>query len=140
MGLIGCALSPCPWLLPVALTRNGLGAVTPGPMYLRSSEPRPTRARRQETGCRSDSYALGWPPTVWSADFKGWFRLKAGHKCYPLTITDGYSRYLLRCAALEHPDMLASREVFDAAFVEFGLPTTLRTDNGTPFDPMRRSE
>jgi putative transposase len=58
---------------------------------------------------------------------------QGGHKCYPLTITDGYSRYLLRCTALEHPDMLASREVFDAAFVEFGLPTTLRTDNGTPF-------
>ena len=103
MGLIGCALSPCPWLLPVALTRNGLGAVTPGPMYLRSSEPRPTRARRQETGCRSDSYALGWPPTG------GW----AGHytKYEPgsTTIARGLvelARYMEFFSAIaEHPEL-----------------------------------
>ena len=94
---------------------------------------RPRRKRARPGEFNDGLSAQDVPNAVWSADFKGWFRLKAGHKCYPLTITDGYSRYLLRCAALEHPDMLASREVFDAAFVEFGLPTTLRTDNGTPF-------
>jgi len=73
------------------------------------------------------------PNVVWSADFKGWFRLKTGRKIYPLTITDGYSRFLIRCQALEHPDAIASKGVFESAFAEYGLPEVLRTDNGTPF-------
>ncbi len=54
-------------------------------------------------------------------------------KCYPLTISDGFSRYLLRCEALRHQTGSPPDVVFDAAFAEFGLPWTLRTDNGTPF-------
>ncbi len=73
------------------------------------------------------------PNAVWSADFKGWFKLKTGRKIYPLTITDGYSQFLIRCQALEHPDAMASKEVFESAFEEYGLPEVLRTDNGTPF-------
>jgi len=77
------------------------------------------------------------PNAVWGADFKGWFRLTSGgQKCYPLTISDGYSRFLLRCEALRHADELACRKVFDEAFVEFGLPETIRTDNGTPFSAV----
>ena len=48
-------------------------------------------------------------------------------------MSDGYSRYLLRCEALAHPDELACRKAFDKLFGEFGLPRVLRTDNGTPF-------
>jgi transposase InsO family protein len=70
---------------------------------------------------------------VWAADFKGHFKLRSGAKCYPLTISDGFSRYLLRGEALRHPDPLSAHEVFDAGFAEFGLPQTLRTDDGTPF-------
>lgn len=73
------------------------------------------------------------PNAVWGADFKGWFRLASGgQKCYPLTISDGYSRFLPRCEALRHADELACRK----AFVEFGLPETIRTDNGTPFSAV----
>jgi transposase InsO family protein len=95
-------------------------------------------AHPKRRGARTAEYADGLsaqdrPNAVWSADFKGWFKLSSGQKCYPLTITDGFSRYLIRCDALEHPDAMASREVFESAFTEFGLPEVLRTDNGTPF-------
>ena len=57
---------------------------------------------------------------------KGHFKLGDGRRCYPLTISDGFSRYLLRCQALEHPDELSSFEVFEAAFCEFAK----RSDRG----------
>lgn len=77
------------------------------------------------------------PNRVWCADYKGWFLTGDQRRCDPLTLSDGYSRYLLRCQALAHPTYDASRPVFDAAFREFGLPVALRTDNGTPFAGMR---
>lgn len=73
------------------------------------------------------------PNSIWCADFKGWFRLKEGGKCHPLTISDGHSRYLLRCEPLRHVDFKFVKPVFESAFCEFGLPATIRTDNGTPF-------
>ena len=47
---------------------------------------------------------MGEPNQVWSIDFKGWFRTQDGERCDPLTISDGASRYLLRCQGLRHPD------------------------------------
>lgn len=70
---------------------------------------------------------------VWCADFKGWFRTGDGQRCDPFTLTDAYSRYLLRCQAVTRPDTAAVWPVLDAAFREFGLPLALRTDNGSPF-------
>ena len=70
---------------------------------------------------------------VWCADFKGQFRLGNGKLCYPLTITDHFSRYLIACVALEHPTTAAAFATFDEAFRRFGLPGAMRTDNGTPF-------
>ncbi len=75
----------------------------------------------------------GAPNAVWSADFKGWFRTGDGARIDPLTISDGYSRYLLRCQALRAADYLHSKPVFEAAFREYGLPQRIRTDNGAPF-------
>jgi hypothetical protein len=66
-------------------------------------------------------------------DFKGQFRLGDGTFCYPLTLTDGYSRYILRCQALPSTSVELARPVFEAAFREFGLPETILSDNGTPF-------
>jgi len=73
------------------------------------------------------------PNDVWCVDFKGWFRTKDGRKCYPLTITDAFSRFVLRCEAMLDPDGPGVAEVFDSAFREFGLPKTIRSDNGPPF-------
>jgi putative transposase len=70
---------------------------------------------------------------VWCVDFKGWFRLGNGARCDPLTITDGYSRYLLRCQALRAIGLESSRRIFEAAFREYGLPQRIRSDNGAPF-------
>jgi putative transposase len=73
------------------------------------------------------------PNRVWCADFKGWFRTGDGTRCDPLTITDGHSRYLLRCQAVKAEDTLHAKPVFEAAFREYGLPQRMRTDNGAPF-------
>lgn len=71
--------------------------------------------------------------TVWSADYKGQFFMGNKRKCYPLTISDNYSRYLLKCQGLTGPRYKDTKAVFEATFKEYGLPDAIRTDNGTPF-------
>lgn len=73
------------------------------------------------------------PNHVWSADFKGQFRLVNGKYCYPLTIFDNYSRYLLLCEGLYHPNHKSSLKCFEKVFKEYGLPDVIKTDNGQPF-------
>ena len=73
------------------------------------------------------------PNALWSADFKGQFKLGTGAYCYPLTIIDGYSRYLLACRGLEAIATGSTRSVFEAVFRTYGLPDRIRTDNGPPF-------
>jgi putative transposase len=73
------------------------------------------------------------PNQVWSADFKGWFRCLDGKRCDPLTISDGYSRYVLRCQVMESMEEGPAQRVFRAAFDEYGLPDGMRNDNGEPF-------
>jgi transposase InsO family protein len=70
---------------------------------------------------------------TWCADFKGWFRTADGTRCDPLTITDAYSRFLLRCHISPKADGVHVAAVFDAAFREYGLPWVIHTDNGVPF-------
>lgn len=73
------------------------------------------------------------PNAVWSADFKGQFKTRDGVYCYPLTVSDGFSRYLLGCQGLRSPCEELSRPVLTRLFEEFGLPWIIRTDNGSPF-------
>ena len=73
------------------------------------------------------------PNDCWSADFKGQFRLGNGQYCYPLTVTDNYSRYLLEVRGLDGTAHDASKRVFTRLFKEYGLPVRIRTDNGVPF-------
>ena len=70
---------------------------------------------------------------VWCADFKGWFRTADGQRIDPLTISDAYSRYLLRCQNVEKTDTARVQAIFEAAFRESGMPEAIRTDNGAPF-------
>ncbi len=70
---------------------------------------------------------------VWSADYKGQFHTQDDKLCYPLTISDNYSRYLLKCQGLEGPRYQPTKTVFKAAFKEYGLPDVIKTDNGIPF-------
>lgn len=73
------------------------------------------------------------PNTVWSADFKGDFMLGDGQRCYPLTISDNFSRYLLQCRGLAYPTLAGVQPWFEWVFREYGLPEAIRTDNGAPF-------
>lgn len=73
------------------------------------------------------------PNRVWSADYKGQFRTGDGCLCYPLTISDNTSRYLLSCRGLRSPCYADTRQWFEWTFREYGLPEAIRSDNGTPF-------
>jgi len=73
------------------------------------------------------------PNDVWSVDYKGQFRMQNKKYCYPLTISDNVSRYLLACRAFKGPRYKETRRVFEYTFSEYGLPYAIRTDNGIPF-------
>ena len=73
------------------------------------------------------------PNELWCAGYKGEFMLADRRYCYPLTITDYASRYLLTCDALSTTREAFAFSVFERAFKDFGLPNTIRTDNGVPF-------
>lgn len=88
--------------------------------------------RKTEPYTHPLAHATG-PNAVWCADFKGWFRCGDGRRCDPLTITDAYSRYLLRCCGVAKTNGAHVRAIFEAAFREYGLPLVIRTDNGPPF-------
>jgi putative transposase len=70
---------------------------------------------------------------VWTTDFKGEFRTGNRRYCYPLTLRDGRSRFVLRCDALLDRTYAATRRRFERAFREYGLPERVRSDNGGPF-------
>jgi putative transposase len=76
---------------------------------------------------------IGAPNDVWSADFKGHFKTGDGRYGYALTITDGYSRFLLSCQALSSTSVAEATPVFTRVFKACGLPQRIRTDNGVPF-------
>jgi transposase InsO family protein len=90
------------------------------------------KRRRTEPYAQPLSHAAG-SNRVWCADFKGWFRAGDGTRIDPLTISDAWSRYLIRCQAVEKTDTERVRAIFEAACREYGLPEAIRTDNGAPF-------
>ena len=73
------------------------------------------------------------PNELWTADFKGQFRMGDGQLCYPLTVQDAYSRYLLDCRGMLGPTLARTKRVFQRLFRTHGLPDRIRTDNGQPF-------
>ena len=92
------------------------------------------RRRRWRAPARTQPFAAcGAANDVWCIDFKGWFVTGDGARCEPLTLSDAYSRYLLRCQALGRTGTGHVWPILDAAFREWGLPRVLRSDNGPPF-------
>jgi putative transposase len=94
------------------------------------------RARRRRGRHRAPASRLApitQPNEVWTTDFKGEFRTGDGVYCYPLTLRDGFSRYVLRCDALVTKRGDVVRQRFERAFAEYGLPQRIRSDNGEPF-------
>ena len=96
------------------------------------SQPRKRPARKWrhagEPALQADA-----PNQTWCADFKGQFPTQDGKDCYPLTITDAHSRFLLCCQALPSVRQEGAFPIFERVFAEFGLPAAIRTDNGNPF-------
>jgi transposase InsO family protein len=92
---------------------------------------KPAIRRRHATGT---ALSLGQAPNdLWCADYKGEFRLGNNSYCYPLTVTDHASRYLLLCEALQSTREDLAVTAFERLFRERGLPAAIRSDNGVPF-------
>ena len=92
----------------------------------------PRRRRKLEHPGKPSTDATA-PNTLWAADFKGQFLMRDGNYCYPLTVTDQYSRYVLACKGLCSTKEIPAQKAFERLFREFGLPDAIRTDNGVPF-------
>lgn len=92
---------------------------------------KPTRRRIGHPG--KPTTTVQAPNDLWATDFKGQFKTRDGIYCYPLTITDQHSRYLLGCQGLLTTAVADSKAVFTRVFKEYGLPRRIRSDNGVPF-------
>jgi putative transposase len=112
---------------------NWPAASTMGDILKRHGLTVPRRRSRKTRIYNEPFVGCDCPNAVWSADLKGWFLTGDGIRCDPLTISDNYSRFLLRCQAVVSPDHEHIRPVFEAAFREHGMPIAIRTDNGVPF-------
>jgi len=91
------------------------------------------RSRRRIGHPGKPSSLILAPNDLWSADYKGQFKTGDGRYCYPLTVADGFSRYLLGCQGLSSTAVAEAKPVFTRLFKEYGLPKRIRTDNGVPF-------
>src|SRR5215475_13372760 len=112
-------------VLPAAST---IGDILTSAGLIVARAPRP-RHRATATGLREAAA----PNDVWCIDYKGQFRLGDGTYCYPLTITDQFSRFILCCEAMGAIADDAAREQCLEVFATHGLPTVMRSDNGVPF-------
>jgi len=95
--------------------------------------PRRARSARGPTVTRPPLTPPTRPNEVWTADFKGWFRTADGSRCYPLTVRDLHSRFLLAIQVFPRQHHADVRAVFTELFRRFGLPRIIRVDNGSPF-------
>jgi putative transposase len=92
------------------------------------------RGRRRRNKATGTALSPGSQPNdLWCADYKGEFKLADKRYCYPLTITDHASRYVIACEALHTTKEVYAFTVFERAFKDFGMPCSIRTDNGVPF-------
>lgn len=110
---------PAPSTVGELFKRHGL---------IESRRRRKARASSGAGALRADS-----PNEVWTADFKGEFRLGGGPYCYPFTLADAHSRFVLSCNAEPSTALQGPKRGMTQAFRQFGMPLAIRTDNGTPF-------
>jgi putative transposase len=97
-------------------------------------------ARRRRPGAfsvaRGDLQQAERSNQVWACDYKGWFTLGNGERCDPLTLSDQFSRYVIRLEAVAQATQRWTRAGFERAFRAYGLPERIRVDNGSPFASM----
>lgn len=111
-------------------------ASTVGQILRRAGLTNPVRKRRRTTPYSEPFAEVTAPNQLWCMDFKGWFRTGDGNRCDPFTITDAYSRYLIRCQAVARMDTAHVLAICEAAMREYGVPERIRTDNGNPFSGL----
>ena len=104
------------WLVELHLVKKRRRRARRGPLL-------PWRGVQAPTGCNQ----------VWTIDFKGWFRTGDGRRCEPLTVRDLFSRFVLVVALLPNQSDAAVRGALLRVFRRYGLPKTIRVDNGAPF-------
>ena len=115
----GYSLLPAHSTVETVFDRHGLVQHRHGPRNWKH----PGRSTKEPTA----------PNELWTTDFKGQFRTRDGVYCYPLTISDLYSRYLLECHGLFSVATEGAMPAFERLFREVGLPAAIRSDNGSPF-------
>ncbi|MCX6618612.1 MAG: IS481 family transposase [Acidobacteria bacterium] len=121
------------WLAAKQPERRWPATSTIGALLRREGLTVPQRRKRRTPPYSEPFQSVQESNAVWCIDFKGWFRTQDGERCEPLTISDGWSRYLLRCQAVAGPNGEQVRALMEAAFREYGLPGAIRSDNGSPF-------
>ena len=112
-----------PWPSPASIGR----------LLARRGLLRPIRRRRKTPPYTQPFAEITAPNQLWCIDFKGHFCTADGTRIYPLTITDSYSRFVLRCDSVLDPRSAEVRLILEGCFREFGLPEAIRSDNGPPF-------
>jgi putative transposase len=91
------------------------------------------RRRRPPVAVAASRAPITAANDVWTTDFKGEFLTGDHRYCYPFTLRDGFSRFVLRCDALTAHTLAVTRPRLERAFAEYGLPDRIRSDNGPPF-------
>ncbi len=124
-----------PWLLRKRPELEGQlpAASTVADLLRRRGLVEPRRRRRRVEHEAAGPLQASAPNQVWAADYKGQFRTRDGRECYPLTVTDAFSRTLLLCDALLSVRSAEARPSWERCFQMYGLPDRMRTDNGAPF-------
>ena len=121
------------WLQPRHPGIEWPAVSTAGDLLARRGLVKKRRRRRQWQHPGVVPATTRQPNDLWTADFKGHFRTRDTLYCYPLTVADQHTRYLLACHGLLSTKGHGVRPIFDRLFREYGLPRAIRTDNGVPF-------
>lgn len=108
-------------------------ASTAGAILKRHGLTQTHRQRRSVKHPGASPLTTTAPNQVWTADYKGQFKTRDGLYCYPLTVCDAHSRYVLSCQGLPSVEQYVAFRQFERLFHEYGLPQAIRTDNGTSF-------
>jgi putative transposase len=106
---------------------------TAADLLKRAGLVQPRRRREKPVHSRGGAVHSERPNQTWTADYKGQFRTLDGRYCYPLTVQDAHTRFLLACDALLSTKTEEAQPCFERLFREYGLPQVMHTDNGPPF-------
>lgn len=121
------------WLAPRHPEISLPAASTVGDLYRREGLVTPRQGQRRWSQPGRAQVAVNAANDLWTIDFKGEFRTCDGRRCYPLTMADAHTRFLLAVDGLSSTAHAGARAVVERVFREYGVPGVIRSDNGPPF-------